>query len=106
MEGSKTLFFSSKSHGHAKIISSKFTDSLGASPQKGSPALPYAMTKLSRYVDQTTCWTIFVVSKVSRPAVQHKRASAQWVKGVLSLTVKRPERDAEHTPPSSAEVNE
>jgi hypothetical protein len=30
----------------------------------------------------------------------------QWVPGVLSLGVKRPGRDADHSPPSSAEVKE
>jgi hypothetical protein len=30
----------------------------------------------------------------------------QWVPGALSLGVKRPEREADHTPPSSAEVKE
>jgi hypothetical protein len=30
----------------------------------------------------------------------------QWVPGALSLGVKRPEREADHSPPSSAEVKE
>jgi hypothetical protein len=30
--------------------------------------------------------------------------SYQWVPGALSLEVKRPEREADHPPPSSAEV--
>jgi hypothetical protein len=30
----------------------------------------------------------------------------QWVPGALSLAVKRPEREADHSPPSSAEVKE
>jgi hypothetical protein len=30
----------------------------------------------------------------------------QWVAGALSLGVKRPEREADHSPPSSAEVKE
>jgi hypothetical protein len=29
----------------------------------------------------------------------------QWVAGTLSLGVKRPRREADHTPPSSTEVN-
>jgi hypothetical protein len=57
MKGSKTLFFSSKAPWARQRISSKFTDSLGTRPQKCSPVLPYAMTQLSLYVDQATCWT-------------------------------------------------
>jgi hypothetical protein len=33
-------------------------------------------------------------------------ASYQWVPGALSLGVKRPGREADHSPPSSAEVKE
>jgi hypothetical protein len=33
-------------------------------------------------------------------------ASYQWVPGVLSLGIKRPRREADHSPPSSAEVKE
>jgi hypothetical protein len=32
--------------------------------------------------------------------------SYQWVPGTLSLVVKRPGREADHSPPSSAEVKE
>jgi len=39
MEGSKTIFFSSKSPRTRERISSKFIDSLGTRSQKGSPAL-------------------------------------------------------------------
>jgi hypothetical protein len=39
MEGSKTLFGSSKFPWVGKKISSKFTDSLRKRPKKGSPAL-------------------------------------------------------------------
>jgi hypothetical protein len=30
----------------------------------------------------------------------------QWIQGALSLGVKRPGREADHSPPSSAEVKE
>jgi hypothetical protein len=30
----------------------------------------------------------------------------QWIKGALSLGVKRPGREADHSPPSGAEVKE
>jgi hypothetical protein len=33
-------------------------------------------------------------------------SSIQWVPGALSLGVKRPGREADHSPPSSAEVKE
>jgi hypothetical protein len=32
--------------------------------------------------------------------------SVQWVPGALSLGVKRPGREADHSPPSSAQVKE
>jgi hypothetical protein len=34
------------------------------------------------------------------------RPPIQWVPGALSLGVKRPMREADHSPPSSAEVKE
>jgi hypothetical protein len=34
------------------------------------------------------------------------RAPLQWVPGARSLAVKRPGREADHSPPSSAEVKE
>jgi hypothetical protein len=48
---------------------------------------------------------IFPVTSVSRPALRPTQPPAQWVPGVLSPGVKaRPRRDADHSPPSSAEV--
>jgi hypothetical protein len=45
------------------------------------------------------------LSSVSRPALGPTQPPVQWVPGVLSLGVKaRPGRDADHSPPSSAEV--
>jgi hypothetical protein len=42
---------------------------------------------------------------VSRPALGPTRPPVQWVPGVLSPGVKaRPGRDADHSPPSSADV--
>jgi hypothetical protein len=47
----------------------------------------------------------FSLSSVSRPALGPTQPPVQWVPGVLSPGVKaRPGRDAEHSPPSSAEV--
>jgi hypothetical protein len=42
---------------------------------------------------------------VSRPALGPTQSPIQWVPGALSLGVKRPGREADHSPPSSAEVN-
>jgi hypothetical protein len=42
---------------------------------------------------------------VSRTAVGPTQLPIQWVPGALSLGVKRPRREADHSLPSSAEVN-
>jgi hypothetical protein len=48
---------------------------------------------------------IFPLSSVSRPALGRTQTPVQWVTGVLSPGVKaRLGRDADHSPPSSAEV--
>jgi hypothetical protein len=48
---------------------------------------------------------IFPVASVSRPALGPTQPPVQWVPGVISPGVKaRPGRDADHSPPSSAEV--
>jgi hypothetical protein len=43
-------------------------------------------------------------STVSRPALGPTQPPIQWVLGTLSLEVKRPGREGDHSPPSSAEV--
>jgi hypothetical protein len=47
---------------------------------------------------------IFLCSTASRPALGPTQPRIQWVPGALSPEVKRPEREAYHSPPSSAEV--
>jgi len=48
---------------------------------------------------------MFPLASVSRPALGPTQPPVQWVPGVLSPGVKaRPGRDADHSPPSSAEV--
>jgi hypothetical protein len=47
---------------------------------------------------------IFLFTTVSRTALGPTQPPMQWVPGALSLGVKRPEREADHSPPSSAEV--
>jgi hypothetical protein len=43
---------------------------------------------------------------VSRQALGPTQSPIQWVPGALSLEVKRPGREADHSPPSSVEVKE
>jgi hypothetical protein len=43
---------------------------------------------------------------MSTPALGPTQPPIQWVGGVLSVGVKRPGREASHSPPSSAEVKE
>jgi hypothetical protein len=47
----------------------------------------------------------FPLASVSRPALGPTQPPVQWVPGVLSPGIKaRPVRDADHSPPSSVEV--
>jgi hypothetical protein len=48
----------------------------------------------------------FSVTTTSRTVLGSTRPPIQWVRGFLSLGVKRPEREADHSPPCSAEVKE
>jgi hypothetical protein len=48
----------------------------------------------------------FLFTTASRPALGHTQPPIQWVSEVLSLGVKRPGREADHSPPSNAEVKE
>jgi hypothetical protein len=47
---------------------------------------------------------IFLCTTASRTALGPTQPPIQWVPGILSLGVKRPGREADHSPPSSAEV--
>jgi hypothetical protein len=47
---------------------------------------------------------IFLFTTASRQALGPTQPPIQWVPGALSLGVKRPGREADHSPPSSAEV--
>jgi hypothetical protein len=47
---------------------------------------------------------IFPLTSASRPALGPTQPPVQWVPGVLSPGIKAPGRDADHSPPSSAEV--
>jgi hypothetical protein len=48
----------------------------------------------------------FIFCLPSRPALWPTQPPIQWVPGALSLGVKRQGREADHSPPSSAEVKE
>jgi hypothetical protein len=45
-----------------------------------------------------------IFSKSSRPALRSTQPHIQWVPGALSAGLKRPGREADHSPPTSAEV--
>jgi len=49
---------------------------------------------------------IFLYTTASKMALGPTQPLVQWVPGALSLGVKRPGREADHLPPSSAEVKE
>jgi hypothetical protein len=49
---------------------------------------------------------IFLFTTASRTPLGLTLPSIQWVPGALSLGVKRPEREADYSPPSSVEVKE
>jgi hypothetical protein len=49
---------------------------------------------------------IFLFTTMSRMALGPTQPPIQWVPGALSLGVKRLEREADHSPPSSAKVKE
>jgi hypothetical protein len=49
---------------------------------------------------------IFLLTIASRPSVGSTQPPIQWVSGFLSLRVKEKGREADYSPPSSAEVKE
>jgi hypothetical protein len=49
---------------------------------------------------------IFLITTASIPALGPTQRPIQWVPGTLSLGIKRPEHEADHSPPSSAVVKE
>jgi hypothetical protein len=49
---------------------------------------------------------IFLFTIASRTALGPTQSPSQWVPGAVSLGSKRPERETDHSPPSSAEVKE
>jgi hypothetical protein len=49
---------------------------------------------------------VLFTTAVSRTALGSTQLPIQWIRGTLSLGVKRPEREADHSSPSSAEIKE
>jgi hypothetical protein len=49
---------------------------------------------------------IFLFTAASRTALGSTQPPIQWVPGALSLELKWPGREADHSPPSSADVTE
>jgi hypothetical protein len=49
---------------------------------------------------------IFLFTTASRTALGPTQPPLQWLPGALCLGVKRPGRETDHSPPSSAEVKE
>jgi hypothetical protein len=47
---------------------------------------------------------IFLFTTSSRPALGPTQPPVKWIPGTLSVGVKRPGRETDHSPPSSAEV--
>jgi hypothetical protein len=49
-------------------------------------------------------WETFLFSIASRPALEPIQLSVQWVPGILSPVAKRQGSEADHSPPTNAEV--
>jgi hypothetical protein len=47
---------------------------------------------------------IFLCATSSRPALGPAKTSIQWVPAIVTPEVKRPPREADHSPPPSSEV--
>jgi hypothetical protein len=57
-----------------------------------------------RFLPHALYFIIYNHPTVSRTALGPTQPPIQWVPGALSLGVKRPGREADHSPPSSAEA--
>jgi hypothetical protein len=73
-------------------------------PQISGTALGYGLD--DQWFESRQGLGIFLFTTASRLAMVPTQTPIQWVPGALSLGVKRPGREADHSPPSSAEVKE
>jgi hypothetical protein len=73
-------------------------------PYLSGIALGYGVD--DRGFDSRRGLVISTFTTVSRTALGTTQPPIQWVSGALSLGVKLPGREADHSPPSSAEVKE
>jgi hypothetical protein len=72
-------------------------------PHKNEYALGYGLDDRGSRVRFPAGLRIFLLTTASRPALGPTHPPNQWVPGALSLGVKRPGREADHSPPSSSE---
>jgi hypothetical protein len=80
-------------------------NSEGSRVSSGSIVSDYGLDDRAIGVRTPAGQRIFPLTSVSRPALRPTQPPVQWIPGVLSPGVKaRPGRDADHLPPSSAEV--
>jgi hypothetical protein len=59
-----------------------------------------------KYLDCRRGLTIFLLTTASITALGPTQPPIQWVPGALSVGVKRPGREEDHSPPTTAEVKE
>jgi hypothetical protein len=69
-------------------------------------ALGYGLDDRGSMVRFPARLEIFLFTTAFRTALGPTQLPIQWVPGALPLGVKRPGREADHSPPSSAEVKE
>jgi hypothetical protein len=69
-------------------------------------ALGYGLDDRGSRLDSRWGLEIFLFTTAFRTALVPTQPPTQWVAGALSLGVKRPGYEADHSPPSSAEVKE
>jgi hypothetical protein len=69
-------------------------------------ALGYGLDGRGSRVRSPTGLGIFLFTTASKTALGPTQPPIQWVPGALSLGIERPGREADHSPPSSAEVKE
>jgi hypothetical protein len=78
---------------------------VGSRVRSGSIVSDYGLDDRAVGVRSPAGAKVFPLTSVSRPALGPTQPLVQWVPGVLSPGVKaRPERDADHSLPSSIEV--